>query len=130
MADLAIDGDELVVTMRGWDAVWALKREVRVPLAAVVAVRPDPVAASKWPDGLRLPGSHLPGVVTAGSYWRPGRPGAWSFWSVRHPRQAIVVDLDAGHYRRLVLEVADPGAAVRLVEDAARTDRRRPVRDA
>ena len=124
MANLTIDGGDLLVTLPGWDALWAMKREVRVPLRAVAAVRHDPVAASQWPRGLRLPGSHLPGLLTAGSYWQPGRPGRWSFWSVRHPRQAIVVDLDAGHYRRLVLEVADPDAAVRLVDGAARAARR------
>ena len=124
MANLTIDGDDLLVTLPGWDALWAMKRELRVPLRAVVGVRHDPVLASQWPRGLRVPGSHLPGLLTAGSYWQPGRPGTWSFWSVRHPRQAIVVDLDAGHYRRLVLEVADPDAAVRLVDGAARAARR------
>ena len=124
MANLAIDGGDLLVTLPGWDALWAMKRELRVPLRAVVGVRHDPVLASQWPRGLRVPGSHLPGLLTAGSYWQPGRPGTWTFWSVRHPQRAIVVDLDAGHYRRLVLEVADPDAAVRLVDGAARAARR------
>ena len=84
----------------------------------MTAVRVDPETA-RTPDGLPLPGTYLPWVITAGSYWRPGR---WSFWCVHDPARAIVIDLTGDRYSRLVLQVDDPVATVAAIEDA----RRRP----
>jgi hypothetical protein len=119
MVRIDIEGDQLVATLTGWDRLWALSGGVRAPLRTVAGVRRDPVAARR-PDGLRIPGSYIPGILTAGSYWRPGRPGVWSFWCVHDPNQAIVVDLTEGRYRRWVLQVADPDATVRSIEQARR----------
>jgi hypothetical protein len=79
MARIDVEGDELVATLEGWDRIWALSGDVHAPLRAVAGVRRDPVAARR-PDGLRLPGSYIPGILAAGSYWRPGQQGGWSFW--------------------------------------------------
>lgn len=54
-------------------------------------------------EGLRLPGTALPGVIRAGSYGlRPER----DLWDVRNPEQVLCIELarDAP-YRRLILQV-------------------------
>ncbi|MEU6861529.1 hypothetical protein AB0B28_21955, partial [Glycomyces sp. NPDC046736] len=57
-------------------------------------------------------GSNIPGVVNVGSFMREGRR---DFWDVADPERAIVVELSGAKYDRLLLEVADPGAAVAAI---------------
>ncbi len=54
--------------VRGLHKVWALKSRLRIPLAHIRAVHADPTTARRLPVGLRLPGTHAPGLITAGSY--------------------------------------------------------------
>ena len=118
MVTVAIEEDRLKVRLSGWKAMFAMKREIDVALGHVVSVRAGSLT-SKQPDGLRLPGSYIPGVITAGSYWWKDR--GWSFWSVRHEDRAIDIRLRDEHYRRVVVEVADPFATAALIEEALRT---------
>jgi hypothetical protein len=53
----------LVVEIRGWSKLWALKKHLRVPLSEIRAVRRDPQAAKGWWKGWRMPGTHIPGIV-------------------------------------------------------------------
>ena len=70
MASLIIDGADLVVKMSELEEIEAFHGEVRVPLAAVRAVR---TADDAWPElrGIRAPGTGLPGVIAVGT--RRGR---------------------------------------------------------
>lgn len=117
MASVSIAGDRLIVRLTGWQAVFALRREIDIALNNVVSAQADTVT-SKRPNGLRLPGTYLPNVITAGSYWR--KEQGWSFWSVRHEEMAIDIRLRDTHYYRLVIEVDDPQATAALIEDAIR----------
>ncbi|MGH2558018.1 MAG: hypothetical protein ACRDJH_03065 [Thermomicrobiales bacterium] len=114
MADIAIKDRTLVVTLKGWHKLWALKSEVSAPLANVTGVEIDPEIASR-PTGFRMPGSRVPGLITAGSY--RGRHG-WDFWDVRRPAKAIVIHLKDERYQRLIVEVDDPEATVRTIQQA------------
>jgi hypothetical protein len=125
MVNVTVSDGRLRVRLKGSDAVWAFKRRLDVPLSAVKEVR---VAddLSPWLGarnnelGLRLPGSAFPGVIAAGSYWRKTR--GWTFCCVHRRQRAMVVDLAPGavRYRRLVLGVEDPDAALARVESARR----------
>ncbi len=118
MAQITIDGGQLTVRLSGWEAVFALKREISVALNHVVSAQAGTLM-SKRPDGIRLPGTYVPGVITSGSYWWKDR--GWSFWSVRHEARAIDIRLRDEHYSRLVVEVADPFATAALIDEAGRT---------
>lgn len=99
----------LVVELRGWDAVFCCRRRVDVPLGQVESVAIYP--RSQVPaEGLRLPGTSVPGVIRAGSYGvRPYR----DFWDVRSGAEVLVVQLKPGaDYRRLVLELPNAGEEV------------------
>lgn len=85
-----------------------------IPLANVRGATADPGIATE-PKGLRAPGSHLPGVITAGTFHQDGEK---VFWDVRDPAKAVVIELADERYARLVLQVDDPRAAVALVESA------------
>ncbi|GAA1654552.1 hypothetical protein [Actinoplanes couchii] len=114
MADVRIDGSTLVVEVRGLDKLWALKSRLEIPLVNVSGATADP-GIDREPKGLRAPGAHIPGVITAGTFHRDGEK---VFWDVKNPQNAVVIALRDETYARLVVEVADPRATVALIEGA------------
>jgi len=64
---------------------------------------------------LKLVGTHVPGVVRAGTFHSNGRR---VFWDVRDRDRAIVIELREERYARLVIQVADPEAAVEAIQEA------------
>lgn len=90
MADLEVDGGELVLHLRGLEKAEGVHGDIRVPLSAVSAVRSvdDP-----WPElrGIRVPGTGIPAVIAVGtrrgSFARTSRPCTargrrwWSSWT-------------------------------------------------
>jgi hypothetical protein len=114
MAQIRIDGDTLVVQMEGLDKLWTLKSRLEIPLGNVRGATADPGAISE-PKGLRAPGTHVPGVITAGTFHIDGER---VFWDVRDPSKAVVIELKDESYARLITQVADPRATVTLIEQA------------
>jgi len=110
LARVDVSGGELVVRPRGLVRLWAVKNEVRVPLADVASVRLD-VDRRQVPSGWRVPGTYVPGVIQAGTYRRRGEK---SFWLVGRTRRVTVIECRPGsRYDRIVLQVAG-GTAARL----------------
>lgn len=121
MVTIELDGDVLDIQVQGAHKLWALKSSLRIPLADVRSIRHDPERASRaWP-GLRVPGTHIPFVYTAGTYYQSDfRP---DFWTVRQPENAIVIQCtDGAAYDEIIVEVENPAGTVALVGGAlART---------
>lgn len=103
----------LIVRLSGWQALFALKREIAVKCDNVESVGVGTVT-SLAPNGLRMPGTYVPKVIAAGSYWWKGR--GWSFWSVRNPKKAVDIRLRDERYARLVIQVDDPHATAAMIE--------------
>ena len=101
--------------IEGFDKILALKGHLEIPLAHVTSARHDPDAAKGWWHGVRLPGTDLPGIVTAGSFYQKGR---LVFYDVHHAEQAVVVELAHEDYDRLIVEVRDPAATVEMITSA------------
>lgn len=114
MATISVQGQDLVVEMNGLDKLWSLKSKLTIPLAHVRGATIDPGILGE-PKGIRAPGTHLPGVITAGTFHQDGEK---VFWAVRDALKAVVVELADEHYTRLVVEVDDPRAVVAMVEQA------------
>ncbi len=112
MTEISIAEKTLVVEMKGWDKLWALKSRLDIPLEHIKAVKADPETA-RHPEGIRFPGTYVPGVITAGTFCQAGDR---VFWNVRHPGKAIVIELDHERYSKLVIEVADPTATVTTIK--------------
>ena len=107
MVRVCVLGDRVHFDVEGWDKFWALKSHLDIPIAHIRSVRVDPGAATGWWHGLRLPGTQIPGVITAGTFYQSA--GA-VFYDVHDPGRTIVLELDHEHYKRLVIEVEDPRA--------------------
>jgi len=115
MVDLSIAEGRLTLDVRGADKLWAFKSTLEIPLAHVASVRADPEVARGWYHGIRLPGTNLPGVITAGTFYQDGER---IFWDVHHPENTIVIGLHDERFNQLIVEVADPQAAVSLIQSS------------
>lgn len=115
MVEISIVGDRVRFEVQGLDKMWALKSHLEIPLAHLLNARIDPEPARGWWHGVRLPGTQIPGILTAGSFYHHG---GFVFYDVHNPDQTIVLDLDHEHYKQLVIEVADPAAALALLSRA------------
>ena len=120
MAQLTIEGDDLVVRMNALEKLGAFHGDVRVPLRAVRNVR-----ASEAPyrelRGIRAPGTGWPGRIAIGTRRYRGGKG---FACVVGKQPAVVVELEDAAYGRLVVGSQDPDGDARRI--AAALPARRP----
>ncbi len=115
VAELQVDGDELVVHLRPLEKAEGAHGDIRVPLSAVTAVRSvdDP-----WPElrGIRAPGTGLPNVIEVGT--RRGTFGK-DFAAVHGKGPAVVVELEGADYGRLVVTADDAASRAETIGQAA-----------
>jgi roadblock/LC7 domain-containing protein len=62
-----------------------------------------------------MPGTNIPGVLTAGTFYQDGKR---VFWDGHNPENTVVIELRDERYNELIVEVADPQAAAELVKAA------------
>jgi len=117
MAQIEITATSLIVHIRGADRFFALKSQLEVPLEHIAAVEATvPEAHDIW-HGLRVGGTEVPGVITAGSFLHHGE---WAFWDVHDPDKAVAIRLHNEHYAKLIIGVDDPAATAREIGAAIR----------
>ena len=112
-----------VATFRiaGLHKLWAFKSRIAVPVQDIVAVE-GPEAVSRW-AGLRVVGTWVPGILTAGTFRQDGR---WTFWDVGQSSAAIVVTVRGHWYSQLIVEVPDPADARQRLTRAMRDGQASP----
>jgi len=115
VVDLTVSDGKLILHVRGADKLWAFKSSLEIPLEHVAGIRADPSVAHGWYHGIRLPGTNVPGVLTAGTFYQHGQR---VFWDVHNPDNTIVIELHDERYNELIVEVADPVGTVALVSAA------------
>ena len=115
MVEVTLQDDAVVFTVRGLHKLLAFKSSLTVPRAHVAGVRHDPGAALHV-EGLRAGGTHVPGGVTAGTFYLDHQPTHQpTFFDVANPAHAVVVTLHDEEYQQLIIEVDDPAAVVALL---------------
>jgi hypothetical protein len=116
VADLEVEGNELVLHLRPIEKAEGAHGDIRVPLSAVTAVRSvdDP-----WPElrGIRAPGTGLPNVIAVGT--RRGGFGK-DFAAVHGKGPAVVVELEGAPYGRFVVTADDAAPRASSIAAAAR----------
>jgi hypothetical protein len=115
MVDLTLAVGKLILQVEGADKLWSLKSRLEIPLAHVAGIRADPEIGRGWYHGIRMPGTSIPGVITAGTFYQDGKR---VFWDVHDPEKTVVIDLHDERFNELVVEVADPQGAVQRVRGA------------
>ena len=115
MVQLQVENGKLVMHVLGADKLWALKSTLEIPVGHISGARADSSVAHGWWKGLKLPGTNIPGVITAGTFYQHGKR---IFWDVHHPDKTIVIALHDDRYDELIVGVADPEEAVKLIQSA------------
>jgi hypothetical protein len=121
MVDVSIEGDRIHLEVQALDKLWSFRSHLDFPLAHVTSVRADPEPARGWWHGIRLLGSQIPGILTAGTFYEQG---GVVFYDVHDPELTIVLELNHERYERLIVEVEDPAAAVKTISAAIAPKRR------
>jgi hypothetical protein len=118
MADLEVEGNELVLHLRAIEKAEGAHGDIRLPLSAVTAVRS---VGDPWPElrGIRAPGTGLPNVIALGT--RRGKFGK-DFAAVHGKGPAVVVELEGADYSRLVVTADDAAARASSIAKAAGKD--------
>jgi hypothetical protein len=119
MVTASIDSARLHLDVIGFDQFWSLRSHLDIPLSHIRSVRIDPEAARGWWHGIRLMGSNIPGVVTAGTFYEHG---GIVFYDVHDPDGTIVLELDHERYKRLIVEVESPEKAAAMIDRAIRSE--------
>jgi Bacterial PH domain len=91
MVEISITQDHLHLEVKGLDKLWAFKSQLDIPIKHIRDVWHDPEAASGWWHGLKVTGTNLPGLFTAGTFYQ--QSGGTVFWDVHDPSNAIVIEL-------------------------------------
>jgi hypothetical protein len=129
VAQLLVEGSDLVLHLRLREKVGGFHADIRAPLTAVRSVAPvrNPWAVLR---GWRMAGLGFPGVVALGT--RRHRDG-FDFTAVRRMRPCVQVELGRGRFSRLIVslpEGSDMEAAQHeadRIADAAGIARSRPL---
>jgi hypothetical protein len=67
MTKVRTSDGKLVIDVEGWDKLWAFMSRLEIPLNHI--------------SGIRAPDTHIPGVITAGTFHQIGKK---VFWDVHH----------------------------------------------
>jgi hypothetical protein len=111
MVEIKTEGGFVQVDIRGLHKLLAFKGHLELPASAVKSARRlDTKEARRFWKGFRVPGTHVPGLIAAGTFYKGGER---HFWDVRDAGRAIEIELEGQPYQRLFLEVEDPEATLR-----------------
>jgi len=112
MVTIRKEGADFVFEVQGMHKVWAFKNTLTIPASHIKAAYQDAAKTAEWP-GWKFPGTNVPFVLTAGTYFHSNEK---TFWDVRHKDKCIVIDLADEDYDHLIIEVADPQEAIALLQ--------------
>jgi len=89
-----------------------LKNELSIAAKNIVKVYQDTSELDGW-KGWRMPGTHVPFVITAGTYYKNG---ARTFWDVMNKEKAVIIQLKDEKYQKLIIEVENPAEVLQLLQ--------------
>jgi hypothetical protein len=105
MAELEVDGDELVVRLGPWERIGTLRTsDVRVSRRSIIATRQVDRAYDEV-RGLRAPGTGLPGRILIGTWLRRG---GRDFVAVSGKGPGVVIELSGERFDRIVTTAPVP----------------------
>src|ERR1022692_4464971 len=105
--------DEMLhLHVEGMDKVWAFKSQLSIPLKHITSIRLDQEVAKEWFHGLKMPGTAIPGIITAGTFYQDGKR---VFLDIHNPKEVVIISLSDEHFSELVVEVQNPGSFVKEV---------------
>jgi hypothetical protein len=98
--NLSVSNHMLQIEMEWYEQLWAFQfqRTLEIPLSHIERVTTEE-PLSNWAE-LRAPGTFLPGVIKAGTYYTSRGK---EFWYVTRSKDYLTLDLRDEPYRRIIL---------------------------
>ena|SRR5215472_10784967 len=112
MVNIDVNGSTAIFEVQGLDKLWSFRSRLEIPVSHIQTAYQDPNSTMEWFDSLRLMGTSIPHIFRAGIFYQQGDR---VFWDVHNLQNAIVVELEHEHFSKLIIEVADPAAAINLL---------------
>ena len=111
MVKVTVDNNHVVFNVVGLHKLLSFKDEIRVPKEHISKAHNYRKTMPLW-KGWRMPGTHVPFVIAAGTFYQRGQK---NFWDVVKQRNAIVVELKDEKYKNLIIEVENPEETLSLL---------------
>lgn len=117
---LELTDDALIIQLSRWEQVWSVRFQstITIPLAHIESIDTD-LPPTDWRE-LRAPGSFVPGLIKAGTYYTPRGK---EFWYATRPKKSqetadrktpdwlgLRLVLRDEDYRAIVLTLPNPEA--------------------
>jgi len=98
-----IDNHNLNIQLGIAEKILSIRGSLRIPLKHIKQVTTKRPKTSWWRD-IRAPGTYLPGLIKAGTYYtRNGK----EFWFVTRGKNYLTIELQDESYKRIVLGIDD-----------------------
>jgi len=115
MAELRVEGGELVLHLSAAEKLGAVHGDLRVPMSAVRGVEVLPDAHGPADGGIKL-GTRIPGTVEFGTIWRDGQKA----FAAVHPDtpRGVRVVLEGSSHSEWIVGCADPDTVAQTITAA------------
>jgi hypothetical protein len=115
MVEMTVQENQAIFDIQGTHKMWAFKKRLEIPLTNIVGIRRAQEQTQEFWKGWRVIGTHIPGVITAGTFHHNGKT---IFWDATQGGNTIVVELMNEHYDELVIDVEDPDSIAQCLQAA------------
>ena len=100
-----------IFEVKGMHKLWAFKSQLTIPIDHILKAHQDLESIKGW-KGWRLPGTFIPYIISAGTFYKKGNK---IFWDVSDMKKCIIVDLKDEDYKQLIIEVENPSDAIKIL---------------
>ena len=111
MVTIICQNTDFIFKVNGMHKLWAFKSELTIPVDNILNAHQD-LESIKGFHGWRLPGTSVPSIITAGTFYKDGNK---IFWDVSNMENCIIVDLKDEDYNQLIIEVENPADAIKTL---------------
>lgn len=111
MVTVEISGENVKIKVIGIHRLWALKREIMFMKKNIVQIKITD--KSLRPPFLRMPGTYIPKLIAAGTfYWKKRK----EFWDTDFKKEAIEIDLKNEKYTKIVVNVLNVSEVMKSLQ--------------
>lgn len=112
MVSIQKQDSNFIFEVIGMHKLWAFKSQLMIPIEHIAKVSQDNDYVKKCWKGWRMPGTSIPAIITAGTFYSDGNK---SFWDVVDTEKCIIIDLTDESYNQLIIEVENPAEAIEIL---------------
>jgi len=112
MVQVTQENGRVTFEIKGLHKLWALKDSIEVNRDNILDVHQHFASINGW-RGWRVPGTHIPYIITAGTYYKRGEK---HFWDVMNWDNTIVVELKNEAFDKLIVEVESAATIIKMLK--------------